>query len=430
MKKFLCLLATAALFVTTACAVNPQNTDLPSGSEPTVSATDSNTDIGLPSTDSGVGSASSGNGSNSSQSTQNPTDTPSSTNTGGNTGTNSTTNTSTDTDSNTKPPVDVPEKTVSDMVIACDQTTGRIVVYDLDKYDGKDLENCAVWDYAPPPKSETVHRSKLVSGVKYRTGTVFGDVMIFVASGRYASIVTYPGKKVIWKDEWSKKDVSEKNKGVNNPHSIEILPSGNTVVAGSTGNMIRIFYTSALVDDPDASVSDKSATFPLEDAHGVLWDPKYQCLWAIGGHELVSYKLSGSGTSETLVKDKTYTLPSPWGHDLSADALSKDHLWLTTGSSVYRFDKTKGTFTSNFEHYQALRKSAVKGFGNNVNGHFFFCYPNNGAGTSWSGQSFASWCTNTITYGYYNDSGAFKIKTCLSKSAAFYKVVAFRGEYQ
>jgi hypothetical protein len=245
---------------------------------------------------------------------------------------------------------------------------------------------------------------------------VFGDVVVMCASGGYASIVTYPKKKVIW---------SVSSSG-NNPHSIELLPGGNVVVASSTGATVRLYHTSALVENPNASVA-QGIDYPLVGAHGVLWDPKYDCLWALGDGYLDCYTLSGEGTSMVLVKDEARSkrLPSGNGHDLSADFTDSDYLWISEGSQVVRYNKAKEEFEKNYDNKVLLNRSAVKGIGNNRNGHFVYCYPSSNPVTS-----MAEWCTDTIYYLYYNEEGQARWKACRSTRSAYYKVVTFYGEYQ
>ncbi len=308
---------------------------------------------------------------------------------------------------------------MTNMFLVCEQTRDQVVVYDMESYNGENLEDNVVWSFRPTGNEGKTANS--MSGAKFRTGTVFGDVVLMCASGGYASMVTYPEKKVIW----------QVAKSGTNPHSIEILPDGNLVVASSTGATVRLYHTAELLQDPDAAVST-GVDYELKGAHGVLWDPKYQCLWAVGDDELVAYTLSGTGKSLQLVLDETRgrKLPAGGGHDLSADFSDPDHLWVTVNSKVLHFNKAQNAFEKDFENSVFLSRPAVKGFGNNLNGHFFYCYPNGGPGRAWNKKSIAEWCTDTISYAYYNESGQMRWTACVSKKYAYYKVVSFYGEYQ
>ncbi len=306
----------------------------------------------------------------------------------------------------------------TNMFLVCEQVKSQVIVYDIESYNGENLDDNVVWNFRPVGKGSI---TKGIAGAKYRSDTVFGDVVIMCAGGGYASIVTYPEKKELWYVE---------NCG-NNAHSVELLPDGNMLVASSTGATVRLYHTSALVKDPNAKV-DKGVDYELPGAHGLLWDPKYDCLWAIGDYELACYKVEGTGTSAQLVKDNTRTkkLPDNWGHDLSADFTDEDYLWLTTGANVYHFNKTNGEFEKSYPNHTFLSNASTKGFGNNRNGNFFYCMPNGGPNRTWNRLNIAEWCTDTINYAYTNEAGKTVWKSCVSERNAFYKVVTFYGKYQ
>ena len=60
-----------------------------------------------------------------------------------------------------------------DMVIVCDQSVGRVVVYDLKDYkENTSLDEYEVWSFNPNNKN-----CGAVSGVKYRENTVFGAIL-------------------------------------------------------------------------------------------------------------------------------------------------------------------------------------------------------------------------------------------------------------
>lgn len=301
----------------------------------------------------------------------------------------------------------------TNLVFATDQARRRVVVYDLDACTGDDLDKCIVWNHSPDETGVNL------AGLKYREDTAFGDVIVIIG-GQFASIVSYPGGNVLWKTNYAG----------NNGHCIEILPGGNVVTAASTGNTLTLFNTSARVSSKNAQVTRK--VYELEDAHGVLWDPEYKVLWALGIKELAAYNVVGEGAEMELVRNEELSakLPTQYGHALSADFTDKDYLWLSTGSMVYRFCKKDGTFSARYDNSVILNHSNVKGFGNNPLGNFAYTYPNGGPKRSWAKLSIAEWCTDTITYVYRNESGQTKLRNCVSKTAAFYKVVPFYGQYQ
>ena len=53
-----------------------------------------------------------------------------------------------------------------------------------------------------------------------------------------------------------------------NPHSAEVLPDGNVVVASSTGNLLSVY----VYNGADSYVSRPAFTMPVHSAHNVVWD--------------------------------------------------------------------------------------------------------------------------------------------------------------
>ncbi len=308
----------------------------------------------------------------------------------------------------------VPDQMISDsedMVIACDQSKGRVVVYDLKNYkDGDIIDDYEVWSYRPYADPMTV------SGVKYRENTVLGNIVMMVGSGGDAVVVSYPDKKMIW----SNSDVG------NNPHSIEILPDGNIACAASNGSTVRLYHTSDIQYGAYVSPNDY-VEYSLSDAHGALWDPKNNILWALGAYELVTYKVEGENMSATLVQTGSYPLPTYWGHDLVADLNDNDYLWVTTGEAMYRFNKQTGEFDSAFDKSDVLNHNDIKGFGNNKNGNYFYVYPN--SGTPEATKEMDSWCSDRF-YFVRNENEDIVLHSLLSETCEYYKVRTFYGMYQ
>ena len=58
-----------------------------------------------------------------------------------------------------------------------------------------------------------------------------------------------------------------------NPHSAEVLPDGNVVVASSTGNLLSVY----VYNGADSYVSRPAFTMPVHSAHNVVWDRKRGC---------------------------------------------------------------------------------------------------------------------------------------------------------
>jgi hypothetical protein len=84
-------------------------------------------------------------------------------------------------------------------------------------------------------------------------------------------------------------------------HSAELLPDGAIVTANSNDGMLRLHLT-----------ADRFEDTRLPYAHGVTWDKKRACLWALGDR---LYRFDY--LAKKLVQKESFALPlSPTGHDL------------------------------------------------------------------------------------------------------------------
>ena len=311
------------------------------------------------------------------------------------------------------PPAEEGLAAQSNLFMANDQLNNRVVVYDAGRWErGKSLDDLEVWSV------NTGH----AAGLKYREDSVFGDVVI--VAGSRSAIYSYPEGKTVW---------STNNPG-NNSHSIELLPSGHIIIANSTGATLRLFYTNNLIAGGDASKAQTFVDFPFDGAHGVLWDPTYNVLWALGNRELRAYFVQGEGNDLTLVQDTTrgckFADDRLWGHDLSPDYTDTRYLYLTVDACVMRFDKNSNALIESFENADKLMRKSIKGFSNNPSGNFFVSGETGGAGTTWKNHSKASWCTDGVYFGYTDPEDGFTVVRMSSTKSFFYKIRAFCGAYQ
>ncbi|MBZ4324313.1 hypothetical protein, partial [Streptomyces huiliensis] len=117
----------------------------------------------------------------------------------------------------------------------------------------------------------------------------------------------------------------------NYPHSIELLrDSGAVVVAGAgtarpsdgaprPGGGLHLYTTR---DGRVGSLAHVTS-YPLIEAHGVLWDPLYKLLWAIGRTEICRFRLVGSGAGVRLREEGHRIRIGGNGHDLQPDYTDK-----------------------------------------------------------------------------------------------------------
>ena len=261
-------------------------------------------------------------------------------------------------------------------VAVTDQLSQRIIVLDPEVKDWNSPE-AVKWWWRPEARNGFggfLGAWGLPSGVKLRKNDVFGGYYMVVTDSRgLAAIVPYPsGDERKWAQVVG-----------GNPHSAELLPDGNIAVAASTGGWVRV-YTSS--QGPNSS---KYVEFRLKGAHGVLWDPKYNLLWAVGDDHLVGLEVLGTPDAPVLNKVVEKPLPSRGGHDLSPVYGDEDRLWVTTASTVHQYDKARGVWVNDyFGSDLLLRRANVKGVGDLPTGQVVAVWPKAG--------SLYTWTTDTV----------------------------------
>lgn len=168
-----------------------------------------------------------------------------------------------------------------------------------------------------------------------------GTQILVSSSGGGCALVDYPSGEVRWASS------------VPNAHSVELLPRGRIIVAGSVhkdGNRLALFDSASPAKEPVWST-------PMTSAHGVVWDADRKGVWALGMNELRRYSLEDwDGETPALKPEATYEVPDDDGHDLQPVPDSPD-LVVTTGKSVFLFDRDR----KEFRPHPALRdRSHVK----------------------------------------------------------------------
>ena len=249
-------------------------------------------------------------------------------------------NESTSTQNKYEDPQDVLEASPH-LVGLTDSKNSRIIVCDLAVEDWSN-DAAVVWEFKDPRAS--------CGGVKFRYSEVFGGHVVLFCSGKGAGIISYETKEMLFYTT----DVG------NNPHSVELLPDGTFLVASSTGSEIHV-YTAAT-----------GSTLPVQrivysDAHGVLWDPKYQVVWAVGDHKLSAFTVSGGPENPrlTLNSDMVYRTGQGGLHDLAPCYGDPTKLFVTCQAGVLLFDKESEKFTTAYPGaYYASQMTYVPGVGN------------------------------------------------------------------
>ena len=157
---------------------------------------------------------------------------------------------------------------------------------------------------------------------------VYDNKKILATSSKgYAVLIDKESGKVLWHSNCSP-----------NAHSGEILPNNRIAIACSdNGDCIQIF------DIATSNIVRFSTD--LESAHGVVWNPVTERLYAIGGKTFNIYKLTDWETSSPkLTLDKSITTTNVTGlHDLT---LVDENTLLLSGRKAAFYNITNGSFTN------------------------------------------------------------------------------------
>lgn len=187
-----------------------------------------------------------------------------------------------------------------------------------------------------------------------------------------------------------------------NPHAFERIQHFGAFVAASSDGYLTVYA-------PRGSRGQlkRIQHIGLPGAHGVLWDPTYKRLWAIGDYVLRTYSVTGSGSKIKLHPDKKVSIPGK-GHDLQPDYSDKQRLLITDSKGVYEVTKSVWPWKVR----QISGTNGVKSYVRHSSGEDFWITAD--------GKKPRTWGSPVIR---------FKSGKASRSGAEFYKVRAFDLEY-
>lgn len=301
-------------------------------------------------------------------------------------------------------------------VILTDIGNGRILVADLDK--NEPLEN-ALWEWTPTPEQgwKYTTQSSLVnalSGVRVRWSERHKSLVVLYTSARGSvGMIAYPGGECLWEDMV----------GVC-PHAIELLPSGDIVVAASGGGEGEKGCVHYLQLQDDGSYA-MTAEHPLYGAHGVVWDPTLNILWASGTDDVIAFtpETDEEGRRTILpIEGRGTKIPCSYGHDLMQDLSDPDILWVSPSPVVFQFRKSDNKLLTEFPGsdviHPLLRAKGIASFPDGV--VVWVAYGHHTS--SEHPQSFSAL--------WPQEGGTFKSVTYTDENAGWNKVRIFTDRYQ
>lgn len=233
-------------------------------------------------------------------------------------------------------------------VVACEQMSGRYVI--LDGSEG--AKPRYVWEWAPEGDPNVSKKDRGLfaypSECKVRDG---GRSLLIVASGGGAALIDVKTRRAKWYGHVT-----------GNPHSVEILPDGKVIVASSdNGDKLVIFDPRKEPFDP--AKQNAKLAWELKSAHGVVWDAKRDCLWALC--KTMLYQFAYDRATSELKELRSWDFHKDRGifdgHDLSIDG--KGGFFFTTKECITHFDPETGVFEKARDHgnVKAFTHSATLG---------------------------------------------------------------------
>ncbi|MBO5213629.1 MAG: hypothetical protein J6B86_02525 [Clostridia bacterium] len=245
------------------------------------------------------------------------------------------------------------DSSIEHKFIACDIRNHSVVVFDLDAVGGDPTrleEDAAVvweWDADDDPKVTLgIGPNYGIDSAKYRYSEYYKkDVMIVCSSNGWVGIVDYEAKSLLWEYQLS-----------SGPHSVEMLPCGDLVVASSFDpGALYYFAISAGIDAPVHSI-------PSLYCHGVSWDPENECLWVLehyGAYQAVIQNMGTENAKLVRISGSGASFVGDGGGHAFAPILGEPgKYWASAVKGLWKFDTETETMT---KASALLTKGHVKG---------------------------------------------------------------------
>ena len=304
------------------------------------------------------------------------------------------------------------DKTMDHHILVCDIKNQTIVQMDLNRCGG-DFSNltsreCVVWEWNANEDPNCKHfLSWGLDDAKIRYSAYWKrDVVIACSSNGWAAVIDYEARSLLWEAQFD-----------NCPHSVEMLPNGNLLVAGSCdsrtkGELVYFPFSKGQMVHSDI--------LKVPSCHGVQWDPKREMLWVLGFYGVIGVRVN---EDDTLTKIEgvgaLFGEEDAGGHDLSPVYGEPGKYWVTAHHKVWKFDAETSTIASVYS------RTGVKGIAYFPDGVMVACVGGIGENLH------AGWSTKALCVADTNAAGLeADTAVVLFEDREFYKVRTFTKDYR
>ena len=317
------------------------------------------------------------------------------------------------------------DDSVEHKFLATDILGHSIVVFDLNKTEGNlDLltgGSCIVWAWSSDHDTKcTIKPGSGINAAKYRYSAYYQkDVVIACSSSGWAGVIDYETRSLIW----------EYNVG-EGPHSIEMMPNGDVVVACSgnekTEGKLVYIPLSAGKNSPSCEVVSPSS-------HGVMWDTQNECLWVMEHSQVAGFKVIDAGNANAQLERVEGLGVSLAGKDSNGHVLSPvigqpGKYWVGAGVHLWQFDAKDQTVTRAYDNARVLSIRNLKGVASFSDGVAVQTSAGLGGSTTYD------WSSRGVRILLFekkaDDSLRPVIKEVIFYTREFYKVFPFTKDYQ
>ena len=212
------------------------------------------------------------------------------------------------------------------LAICTEQKSGSIVLIDASKAGAPAF----AWEWNPKHdpgiRKEDIKRFMTPSDCRILPGRI---LLMTDSAGAFARIPLVTGRA----------DAYGYTGG--NPHASEPLPGGQFIATAVSegGDCIVLFDISTHPMEPE---KQSTRRYPLASAHGVLWDDRRDCLWAIGMTNIVRFAWNPQSHELTVTSRFDFTaVAGTYGHEFQPDG--RGGFFFTTNNKVAHFDPDTGT---------------------------------------------------------------------------------------